>query len=208
MFSFIIKGGPVMLPVVLGSIVGLAIVIERLWVFRGMRLNTFDFIQVVFRNIKEGKVKDSLFVCEKHIHHPLGVIFKIGIERRNLPLERLEKVLEQAGNNQVQKLEKYLGALVTIVGIEPLLGFLGTITGLIKAFMSWERSGANVTVSLLAAGIYEAMITTAAGLIVAIPLYLCYNYFVSRIKSVSNDLSNHCIQLLEVIAESREGKNT
>lgn len=207
MFSFIIKGGPIMLPIILGSIAGLAIVIERFWVFRGMRLNTFDFIQVIFRNIKEGKVKEALSVCDKFIHHPLGVIFKIGIERRNLPLERLEKVLEQAGNNQVQKLEKYLGALVTIVGIEPLLGFLGTITGLIRAFMSWERAGANVTVSLLAAGIYEAMITTAAGLIVAIPLYLCYNYFISRIKSVSNDLSNYCIQLLEIIAETKEGRN-
>ncbi|MFA5310878.1 MAG: MotA/TolQ/ExbB proton channel family protein [Candidatus Omnitrophota bacterium] len=206
MFSFIVKGGLVMVPIILGSIIGLAIVIERFWVFRGMKLNTFDFIQSVFRNIKEGKIKEALSVCDRFIHHPLGVIFKIGIERRNLPLERLEKVLEQAGNNQIQKLEKYLGALVTIVGIEPLLGFLGTITGLIRAFMSWEQAGANVTVSVLAAGIYEAMLTTAAGLIVAIPLYLCYNYFISRIKFVSNELSNHCIQLLEVIAEAREGK--
>lgn len=206
MFTFIIKGGPVMVPILLGSVIGLAIVIERLWVFRGTQFDTFDFIQAVFKNIKEGKFKDALSICESHIPHPLAAIYKIGIERRNLPLERLEKVLEQAGNNQIQKLEKYLGALVTIVGIEPLLGFLGTITGLIRAFMSWERAGANVTVSLLAAGIYEAMITTAAGLIVAIPLYLFYNYFVSRIKSVSNELSNHCIQLLEVITETREGK--
>jgi len=207
MFTFIIKGGPVMLPIILGSIVGLAIVLERFWAFRGVRLDTFDFIQAVFRDIKGGRIKEALAACDQYIHHPLAAIFKIGIERRNLPLERLEKVLEQAGNNQVQKLEKYLGALVSIVGIEPLLGFLGTITGLIRAFMSWERAGANVTVSVLAGGIYEAMLTTAAGLIVAIPLYLCYNYFISRIKSASNELSNHCIQLLEVIAETKEGKN-
>ncbi|MFY9402999.1 MAG: MotA/TolQ/ExbB proton channel family protein [Candidatus Omnitrophota bacterium] len=207
MFTFIIKGGPVMLPIILGSIVGFAIVIERLWVFRGMRLNLFDFVQSIFRNIKEGKKEEAILICQKYAYHPLAVLFRIGIERRNLPLERLEKVLEQAGNNQVQRLEKYLGALVTIVGIEPLLGFLGTITGLIKAFMSWERAGANVTVSLLAAGIYEAMITTAAGLIVAIPLYLCYNYFISRIKYVSNDLSNYSVQLLEVIAEAKEKKS-
>lgn len=205
MFTFIIKSGPVMWPIILGSIFGLAIVIERFWVFRGMKLNTFDFIQAVFKDIKEGKIKDALALCDKNIHHPLGVIFKVGIERRNLPLERLEKVLEQVGNNQVQKLEKFLGALVSIISIEPLLGFLGTITGLIRAFMSWEVAGANVTVSVLAGGIYEAMITTAAGLIVAIPLYLCHNYFISRIKLVSNELSNHCIQLLEVIAETKEG---
>jgi len=203
MFGFIIKGGPLMLPIILGSIFGLAIVIERFWVFREMRLNTFDFVQAVFKCIKEGRMKEALGLCEKYTHHPLGVIFKIGIERRNLPIDRLEKVLEQAGNNQVQKLEKFLGALVSIISIEPLLGFLGTITGLIRAFMPWEKAGANVTVSVLAGGIYEAMITTAAGLIVAIPLYLCYNYFISRIKFVSNELSNHCIQFLEVIAQDR-----
>ena len=203
MFGFIIKGGPLMLPIILGSIFGLAIVIERFWVFREMRLNTFDFVQAVFKCIKEGRMKEALSLCEKYTHHPLGVIFKIGIERRSLPIDRLEKVLEQAGNNQVQKLEKFLGALVSIISIEPLLGFLGTITGLIRAFMSWEKAGANVTVSVLAGGIYEAMITTAAGLIVAIPLYLCYNYFISRIKFVSNELSNHCIQFLEFIAQDR-----
>jgi len=205
MFGFIIKGGPIMLPIILGSIFGLAIVIERFWVFRGMKLNTFDFIQAVFKDIKEGKIKDALALCDKYTHHPLGVIFKVGIERRNLPLERLEKLLEQVGNNQIQKLEKFLGALVSIISIEPLLGFLGTITGLIRAFMSWEHAGANVTVSILAAGIYEAMITTAAGLIIAIPLYLCYHYFIGRIKFTSNALTNHCTQLLEVIAEAKEG---
>jgi len=97
--------------------------------------------------------------------------------------------------------------LVSISSIEPLLGFLGTITGLIRAFMSWEQAGPNVTVSALAAGIYEAMITTAAGLIIAIPLYLCYNYFMSRIKVTANELTNHAIQLLEVIAEmNKDGR--
>ncbi|MFA6217733.1 MAG: MotA/TolQ/ExbB proton channel family protein [Candidatus Omnitrophota bacterium] len=206
MFTFIVKGGAVMIPIIIGSIVGLAIVLERFWVFRRMQMDTFDFIQNVFKSIIANKIKDAVELCNKNIRHPLAIIFKIGIERRNLPLDRLEKILEQAGNNQVQKLEKNLGALVSITSIEPLLGFLGTITGLIRAFMSWEQSGANVTVSALASGIYEAMITTAAGLIVAIPLYLCYHYFISRIKVVSNDLTNHCIQLLEVIAETKDGR--
>jgi biopolymer transport protein ExbB len=180
-------------------------VLERLWVFRHMKLNTFEFVQEVFKDVKTNKIKNAMELCNKYIHHPLATVFKIGIERRGLPLDRLEKILEQAGNNQIQKLEKNLGALVSITSIEPLLGFLGTITGLIRAFMSWEQAGANVTVSVLAAGIYEAMITTAAGLIVAIPLYLCYNYFISRIKVTSNELTNYCIQLLEVIAEIKEG---
>jgi len=193
-----------MIPIILGSIIGLAIVLERLWVFRHMKLNTFEFVQEIFRYLKANKIRNALELCNSNIHHPLAMVFRIGIERRGLPLDRLEKTLEQAGNNQIQKLEKRLGALVSIISIEPLLGFLGTITGLIRAFMSWEHAGANVTVSTLAAGIYEAMITTAAGLSIAIPLYLCYHYFISRIKFTSNELTNHCIQLLEVIAETKE----
>lgn len=207
MFGFILKGGPVMIPILLGSVIGLAIVLERLWFFRQMKLDTFAFTQEIFRDIKANKIKEALVLSNKYSHHPLAVIFKVGIERRNLPLQRLEKILEQVGNNQVQKLEKFLGTLVSIVNIEPLLGFLGTITGLIRAFMSWEQAGANVTVSVLAAGIYEAMLTTAAGLMIAIPLYLCYHYFIGRIKFVSNELTNHSIQLLEAIAETKEADN-
>jgi biopolymer transport protein ExbB len=204
MTNIITKGGPVMIPIIAGSIIGVAIVFERLWSFRHMQMNMFEFVQGVFRDIKTDKIKEAMELCTKYRRHPLAAVFKIGIERRNLPLHRLEKILEQAGNNQIMKLERYLGALISITGIEPLLGFLGTITGLIRAFMSWEEAGANVTVSVLAAGIYEAMITTAAGLIIAIPLYLCYHYFVSRIKICSNEMTNYCIQLLEVIAETRK----
>ena len=196
-----------MIPIILGSIVGLAIVLERFWVFRQtMKVNTFEFVEKIFRLIKAGKIKGALELCNQYSSYPIAVVFKIGIERWNLPTARLEKILEQVGNNQVQKLERFLSALVSIIGIEPLLGFLGTITGLIRAFMAWEKAGANVTVSVLAAGIYEAMITTAAGLIIAIPLYLCYNYFINRIKYLSSDLTNHCVQLLEILAETKEVK--
>lgn len=194
-----------MIPIILGSIIGLTIVIERAWVFRQMKLDTFSFVSEIYKYLKANKINDAINHCNKYISHPLAITFKVGIERRNLPLDRLEKIMEQVGNNQVQKLEKYLGALVSIISIEPLLGFLGTITGLIRAFMSWEKAGADVTVSLLASGIYEAMITTAAGLGIAIPLYLCYNYFISRIRLTSNELTNHCIQLLDVITEIKGG---
>jgi len=204
-FTFLVKGGPVMIPIIIGSIIGMAIVLERFWVFRHMKLNAYDFVQEIFKEFKLNKIKNALELCERYSRNPLAAVFKIGIERRELPLDRLEKILEQAGNNQVQKLEKHLGLLVSIVSIEPLLGFLGTITGLIRSFMSWEQAGTNVTVSTLAAGIYEAMITTAAGLSIAIPLYLCYHYFIGRIKAASNELNNHCIQLLELIAEAKGG---
>ena len=207
MLTMLCKGGPLMIPIILGSVVGWAIVIERLWVFRRVREDAFEFVQEVFRDIRKGRTDLALERCRQLGANPLAAVFRIGIARASLPPDRLERVIEHAGNNQVMRLERRLGALVAIIGVEPLLGFLGTITGLIRAFMSWERAGAQVTVSVLAAGMYEAMLTTAAGLIVAIPLYLFYAYFVSRIANLSNALTNHCIQLVEALSETRqEGK--
>jgi biopolymer transport protein ExbB len=204
MWNFIVKGGPVMVPIILCSIFGLAIIIEKFYFLRRLKMDSSAFAQQIFRDLKANKPQKALLLCEQNTDFPLAAVFKLGIERRNLPSERLEKVMEQAGNNQIQKLEKRLGALASVIGIEPLLGFLGTITGLIRAFMTWEQAGANITVNALAMGIYQAMITTAAGLIVSIPFYLCYNYFISRIKYISLDLNNHGLQLLEVISELKQ----
>ncbi len=207
MWTFVVKGGPVMIPIIIGSIFGLSIVLDRLWAFRKIStINSYAFVQQIFRDVKSKRINAALELCDKNIKYPIAAVFRVGLERRSLPMERLEKILEQDGNNQIEKLEKFLGALASIISIEPLLGFLGTIVGLIKAFMSWEKAGANVTVNALAGGIYQAMITTAAGLIVAIPLYLFYNYFINRIKHISNSLNNHVIQLVELLSETKESE--
>jgi biopolymer transport protein ExbB len=204
MWNFIVKGGVVMAPIILGSIFGLAIVLEKIWFFRRIKIDAAKFAEEVFADVKARKIPRAIWLCDKHSEFPLAAVFKAGLEKAAIPPDRLEKVLEQAGANQVQRLEKRLGALASITGISPLLGFLGTITGLIKAFMTWEQAGANITVSALALGIYEAMITTAAGLMVAIPCYLFYNYFISRIKYLSGELNEYAFQLVEVIRENRE----
>ncbi len=204
MWNFIVKVGPVMIPIILCSFFGLTIIIDKFLLLWSLKTDSSEFVQEIFRDLKANKPHKALLLCEKNINYPLAAVLKIGIERRSLPVERLEKILEQVGNNQIQRVEKMLGALASIIGIEPLLGFLGTITGLIRAFMTWEQAGANITVNALALGIYEAMITTAAGLMVAIPFYLCYNYFISRIKYISIDLNNHVVQLLEVFSELKQ----
>ncbi|MFA6385011.1 MAG: MotA/TolQ/ExbB proton channel family protein [Candidatus Omnitrophota bacterium] len=206
MWGFIVKGGPVMWPIILGSIIALAIILEKLWALNRLKIDTAAFAEEVFQHIRSNKVQKAVWLCDHHIEHPLAVVLKVGIERNASNPERLEKMMEQAGNMQVQRLEKRLGGLASIISIEPLLGFLGTITGLIKAFMSWETAGANVTVSVLALGIYEAMITTAAGLIVAIPSYLCYNYFISRIKYISAEMNEYSTQFIDMLAEEKGAK--
>ncbi|MBI5873486.1 MAG: MotA/TolQ/ExbB proton channel family protein [Candidatus Omnitrophica bacterium] len=204
MIYFIVKGGPVMIPIILASVVGLAIILERLFVIhRVYRLDMESFSNIIYKHILDGKYDEALKVCRNHSEFPLPAMFQAVLENKELSRHDLEKMLERIGNHYVKNLERRLGGLVSVVGIEPLMGFLGTITGLIRAFMAWEKAGNDVTVSALASGIYEAMITTAAGLMVAIPYYLFYNYFISKIKYFGHELDDYSSRLLEIIVEER-----
>ena len=201
MFWASVEGGPVMIPIILGSIIGLAIIIDKLWAFSQIRIDVQKFAEGVFQALNNRRFDEALGLCSDNLKHPLAAAFKAGIEKRGLPPHEVEKILERVGNGQVKNLERHLGGLISIIGIEPLLGFLGTITGLIKAFMAWEKAGSNITVSALAAGIYEAMITTAARLMVAVPYYLACNFIISRIKYISFELSDSSMRLVEVLSE-------
>jgi len=204
MLTYVFKGGPIMAPIILASIFGLAICLERFFVLRRFgRLDMERFSEAVCQKVLQNKANEAVTLCKKYGDHPLVTMFVTALENQDLPREELEKMLERLGNHAVHRLEKRLGGLATITGIEPLLGFLGTITGLIRAFMAWEKAGSDITVSALAAGIYEAMITTAAGLMIAIPFYLCYNYYISRIKYYSHELNDYSSQLLEALARGR-----
>lgn len=197
----IIKGGPVMIPIILGSILGLAIIIDKLWTLFRIRMDAEKFTSTIISKVRAGHFDEAVAICSRNMRYPVAVTLRAGIEKRRLEPHEIEKVLERVGNSQVKNLERYIGGLISIIGIEPLLGFLGTITGLIRAFMVWEKAGSNITVSQLASGIYEAMITTAAGLIIAVPYYLICNYIISRIKYVSYELSDSSMQLVEALAE-------
>jgi len=203
-FSLIVKGGPIMIPIILGSIVALAIILERFWMLRKIRINFQQFAQEVFLLLERGQFQKALERCEA-VEHPIGDVFKLGILNRNLKRQEIESMMEREGNEQIQYLEQYLGALMIIIGVEPMLGFLGTIVGLIQAFMAWEHLGTNITVSALAAGIYQAMITTAAGLIVAIPAYILYHLIVGKIKNHAQEMTYYGNELMDVLAKWKEG---
>lgn len=200
--SLIMKGGVVMVPIILGSIVALAIILERFWTLFRIRLNFQQFSQEIFLFLERGHLQKALERCEK-VRHPIADVFKLGILNRTLTRKELEGMLEREGEEQIQYLERYLGALLIIVGVEPMLGFLGTIIGLIKAFMTWEQLGANITVSALAAGIYQAMVTTAAGLSVAIPAFIFYHLIVGKIKSHAQEMSYYGNELIDILARTK-----
>ena len=204
MWSLIVKGGPVMVPIIVLSVVALALTLERLAALWRIRLDLHRFQGEVEQLVQKGQFQKAVTRC-RQVRHPIGKVLEAGVAGRGRPREELEKAMERIGEEQVEHLERRLGALVAIVSVEPMLGFLGTIVGLIKAFMSWERLGANVTVDSLAAGIYQAMITTAAGLIVAIPFFICYHLFVGRIRRHAADMSSGGNRLLDLLGGRRPG---
>jgi biopolymer transport protein ExbB len=203
-FSLIIKGGPVMIPIILLSIAGLAIILERLWTLWRIRINIQQFAQQVFLFVQKGHFQRALDLCET-VRHPVAEVFKLGILNRNLKRDEIESMMEREGDEQIQYLEQYLGALLIIIGVEPMLGFLGTIVGLIRAFMAWEHLGSNITVSALAAGIYQAMITTAAGLSIAIPAYIVYHLIIGKIKTHAQDMTYYGNELIDILVKPKEG---
>ena len=202
--SLIIKGGPIMIPIILLSIVGLALILERFWTLWRIRLDIPRFTQEIFLYLERGHFQRALERCEK-VRHPIADVFKLGILNRALRQDEIEKMMEREGDEQVQYMEQYLGTLIIIIGVEPMLGFLGTIVGLIQAFMAWEQLGSNITVSALAAGIYQAMITTAGGLIVAIPYYVAYHLIVGKIKSHAQEMTYYGNELIDILVRPREG---
>ncbi len=202
--TLLMKGGPVMIPIILGSIIALAIILERAWTLWRIRLNIPQFAHEIFLYLERGQFQKALERCAK-VRHPIADVFKLGILNRDLRREEVESMMEREGDEQIQSLERYLGALIIIIGVEPMLGFLGTIIGLIRAFMAWEHLGPNITVSALAAGIYQAMITTAAGLSVAIPSYIIYHLIVGKIKSHAQEITYYGNELMDILTRVKEG---
>lgn len=205
MESLIVKGGWMMVPILLGSVVALAMALERIYFFWTIKLDAKKFADKIFSLIQIGEIKKASEICKK-TNHPLARVFQSGMEHAEEDADEIERVMQREGGRQIIKVEKNLNLLVVIIGVEPLLGFLGTIMGLIQAFMSWERFSTSVTVSALAAGIYEAMITTAAGLLIAIPYYVIYNIFLNKVNVIAQDLNHYGDELLSVLNKAKKEK--
>ncbi len=201
--SMIVKGGLVMIPILLGSVLALTVVIERALALWRIREDLPRLAGEVFHWVRRREFAKALELCAES-RHPIAGLFRLAILGRSQKREKVEAAMEREGEARIRRLESGLGALLVIVGVEPMLGFLGTIIGLIQSFMAWEKAGNDITVSVLASGIYQAMITTAAGLIVAIPLYLLYHLLLGRIKAHAQRMTDYGNELLDLIMERRE----
>ncbi len=203
--NIIVKGGWVMVPIILGSIIAFGLTFERGMLLWKIRLDVRKFTDDILFLLNKDDFNQAQVLC-RNTPHPIGKVFGAGLEHRDEDPREIERIMEHEGNRQIARLEKNMTAFMTIIGVEPLLGFLGTILGLIQAFMAWETHASSVTVEQLAAGIYQAMITTAGGLLVAIPYYVVYNFFTGRINDAARDMNHHGEELLRALSVKKNGR--
>jgi biopolymer transport protein ExbB len=200
LYQIIIKGGIMMIPIALCSLIALAILVERLFSLRRIRINTGTFVLQVKNMLLRQKVEEAVMLC-KDTPGPIAAITQAGLLKHNRPREEIKDAIEGAAKTQVFHLERYLGILGTIAAIAPLIGFLGTVTGMIKAFMDIQNLGGNVDASVLAGGIWEALITTAAGLSVGIPALIFYNWLLSKVELHVFEMQESSNELMDVLLE-------
>jgi biopolymer transport protein ExbB len=207
MIAFLSKGGPICIPIVLCSIISLTLICERLYRFHKARLKDPLFLDSIKVLIKTGKSEEALSRCHQ-AKSPIGNILATGIEKAHNSgscknLNEIEKSLSHAGQQELRELDRYLPTLATIANIAPLLGLFGTVTGMIKAFMVIQELGGAVNASVLAGGIWEALLTTALGLAVALPTVVAYNYLVSKVDQFAHEMQNSSVELLEALNEKQ-----
>jgi biopolymer transport protein ExbB len=189
------KGGVVLWLILVLSVIAAVVIIERLIYFRKIRTDEEKMINRLKSTLGKGHFEEALSICENN-PSPITNLMRVGIEHRRYSAEVIKSAIMDAANLEVPSLEKHLPALGTITYIAPLLGLLGTVTGNIKAFGVLGRLGSVGDPALLAKGIAEALLTTAAGLIVAIPAIIFYNYLVSRVNHMILRMENRVNELV------------
>jgi len=202
-WELIIAAGPVIWPIIFCSVAAFAVILERLSYFRSIQMDNQQFLGNILEQIKRHQIKEALQLCDK-ARHPLAHILKAGILKYDRPHSQIKEAMDNASLYEVPKLEKNLPALATIAHIAPLLGLLGTAAGMARCFqMITSKSSALNIVSLadLSGGIWEALLTTIAGLVVAIPAYVAYNYLVSQVDKAVLEMEKSAGELINFLDE-------
>lgn len=195
-----IKGGPVMIPIILLSIVAVFIFVDRyIAISKAKKVNS-RMMDRVKEYILDGKVESAYALCRSE-NSPTSRMIEKGISRIGRPMADVTTAIEIVGNLEVSKLEKGLPVLASVAGGAPMLGFLGTVTGMISAFYDMANAGNNINITLLSSGIYQAMVTTVAGLIVGIIAYFAYNLLVASVENVVFNMEAATSEFMDMLNE-------
>jgi biopolymer transport protein ExbB len=198
MMDLLQKGGVVMALILAISFVGLIIIIERLIYFRRIRVDEAKMINRIKITLEKGHFDEALSICENN-PSPFTNLMRVGIENRRFERPAIKELILEAASQEIPKLERFLSTLGTIAHIAPLLGLLGTVTGNIRAFGVLGSFGAVGDPGMLARGIAEALLTTAAGIVVSIPALSFYNYLVSKVNHMIIQMENRVNEMLLIL---------
>ena len=206
LLEILFKGGWVMIPIALLSLLTIYLFVERWLVLRRAKSDPRQYMETVADYVRSGDVNGAIGYCKAH-STPISRILQRGLERLGRPITEIREAVQAAGKQETYELEKRTDLLASAAAIAPLLGFLGTVLGMITAFQQIQAMQGNVNPSVLASGIWEALVTTAAGLAVGIVALFAYNFLLNRISRSVNEMESVAtdfIDLLQTPAESRE----
>lgn len=204
-FELLSQGGVLMIPLFLLSVVAIFVIAERWRSLNNSRIEIDGFLRTIERMLKDGDRERALTYCDG-IDKPLARILQAGIRRLGRPIRDIEDAIRNAGKKEIYHLEKRMNWLATIAGVAPLVGFTGTVTGMIEAFMDIQALQGNVNPSVLAGGIWEALITTATGLIVGIIAYGFYNFLLGKINRMVHELENASADFIDLLQSPSDKK--
>ncbi|MDY6802088.1 MAG: MotA/TolQ/ExbB proton channel family protein [Bacteroidota bacterium] len=198
-----LKGGWIMIPILILSILAVYIFIERYFAIKKASQTDVNFMNKIKDYIHDDKLDSAMALCQS-TDSPVARMIEKGLQRIGRPLNDINAAIENVGNLEISKLEKSLPTLATAAGAAPMLGFLGTVMGMIRAFYDMANAGNNIDVALLSNGIYTAMVTTVAGLMVGIVAYLAYNILVAKIEKVIFQLEANTSEFMDLLYEPVE----
>ncbi|OOG72431.1 MotA/TolQ/ExbB proton channel family protein [Algoriphagus sp. A40] len=200
LLDLLIKGGYMMIPLYLLFVLAIFIFIQKLITLNKASKTPGHLLDQVKVLVQSGQIDKAKMLCAGE-NTPVANMIAKGIERIGSPLKNIEVSIENVGKIEIYKLEKNLGLLATVSGAAPMIGFLGTVTGMIQAFISIAQEEGMVSPKLLSSGIYEAMITTAAGLVVGIIAYLGYNYLVTQVSKLVHNMEYTSVEFIDLLQD-------
>ena len=200
LFDLMLKGGWIMIPLGVLSVISVYIFFERYMVLKRVSKEDSTFMNRIKDYIHDGKIDSALALCSSN-DHPIARMIEKGISRIGRPLNDVSTAIENVGNLEVSRMEKGLPTLATVAGGAPMIGFLGTVIGMIKSFWEMSNAGNNIMVDQLAGGIYTALVTTVTGLTVGIIAYFAYNILVARVEKVVFKMEARTMEFLDILNE-------
>ncbi len=206
MIDMAVKGGWLMIPLIILSIITIYIFGMKWWTISKASKIDPNFMKDIRDHIHSGKIAAAQNLCKQN-DTPVSHLIEKGIERMGRPLTDIQAAVENMGNIEVARLEKGLPTLASIAGGAPMIGFLGTVLGMVQAFFNMSQAGNNIDITLLSGGIYTAMITTVAGLIVGILAYFGYNYLTSKVSDLVFTLQSNTIEFMDLLHEPAGASN-